>query len=689
MASVGTSYWSRRRRIRANVEKTLQCLAPEDNPDGLNICPFEVPDNNSQADIAIEVANTAVNNVNEASSTVELIQIEAHENLQDDVYDSDGNSSVSSIQHNSDIDKYPSDEELPHNLAQWSMQCNIPQSSLKKLLAILRPYHPSLPIDPRTILSTPRITTVQQFANGGSYYHFGVQNGIQLVNNSENLLSNLEHISVISLQVNIDGLPVFNSSNFQFWPILCLIEESQHRQPFIVGLYANDKKPSNMSDFFKDFVNECKLLFRDGITLSGRHLGVRINCILCDAPARAMVKCVKMHSGYHACDRCLQPGTWAGKVIYPTTNDPLRTDESFANMIDEDYHVNSIRSPLLELNIKMVTQFPIDYMHLICQGVTRRMITAWIKGAYTCRLPSRLVQAASTKLLKLRQHTPREFARRPRSFSDVDRWKATEFRFFLLYAGAVVMKGILNAACYDHFLLLVVAVYCLCSVRLHREFCDYCEHILKLFVEHCSVMYGADFMVYNVHMLIHVVDDVRRYGNLDKISCFPFENYMRQIKKMVRKSHLPLQQVVRRLEEHKLLLYDKKDETTMPKLFGEHENGPVPAHLPNLKQYKRVVMKFFSLTSSERDNCIMLSNGSVCLLRNIVQHAENILLVYEKFTELSDFFTYPLLSSSINIYSVCRLEGQLGLCPLNNVLCKCVCFPLDNTRFVTIPLLHH
>ena len=60
-----------------------------------------------------------------------------------------------------------------------------------------------------------------------------------------------------------------------------------------------------------------------------------ISCFICDAPARAYVKQIKGHSGYYGCDKCTQSGDYAGKVIFPKTDAPLRTDTSFDEMTDE------------------------------------------------------------------------------------------------------------------------------------------------------------------------------------------------------------------------------------------------------------------------------------------------------------------------------------------------------------------
>jgi len=41
---------------------------------------------------------------------------------------------------------------------------------------------------------------------------------------------------------------------------------------------------------------------------------------------------------------------------------------------------------------------------------------------------------------------PCEFARKPRTLDEMCRWKATEFRTFLLYIGTFVIKSVLKNA---------------------------------------------------------------------------------------------------------------------------------------------------------------------------------------------------------------------------------------------------
>lgn len=62
--------------------------------------------------------------------------------------------------------------------------------------------------------------------------------------------------------------------------------------------------------------------------------------------------------------------------------------------------------------------------------------------------------AISQKLIALRGKMPSEFARQPRGLHEIDRWKATELRQFLLYTGSVVLKTVLSPRKIQAFLVL-------------------------------------------------------------------------------------------------------------------------------------------------------------------------------------------------------------------------------------------
>ena len=137
-------------------------------------------------------------------------------------------------------------------------------------------------------------------------------------------------------------------------------------------------------------------------------------------------------------------------------------------------------------------------------------------------------------IIWLKQFISNDFLRKPRSMIELDRWKATEFRKFLLYAGPIALKKILSSEIYSHFLTLRMGVAILMdSDNAERNTrIQYVKDFLQYFLENSYQYYGNTFNVYNVHNLIHIVDDTRRLEcTLDEIPCFQFENYFHFLKK--------------------------------------------------------------------------------------------------------------------------------------------------------------
>ena len=145
---------------------------------------------------------------------------------------------------------------------------------------------------------------------------------------------------------------------------------------------------------------------------------------------------------------------------------------------------------------------------------------------------------------------PKEFVRKPRSLFEWQRWKATEFRQFLLYTGLVVLHEKLSDAVYKNFLRFSVGIRLLLDKSSNAEHIDSAHKLLTLFVKHFSELYGSDMVVYNVHNVIHLSDDCKRYGSLDNISAFCLENYLGSLLKLVCKPNRPLQQVVGTTDIH-------------------------------------------------------------------------------------------------------------------------------------------
>jgi len=254
----------------------------------------------------------------------------------------------------------------------------------------------------------------------------------------------------------------------------------------------------------------------------------------------------------------------------------------------------------------------------------------------------------------LRNCIPTEFNRKPRTLLELDFWKATEFRTFLLYTGPVVLKESLSTAKYVHFLHLSVGILILLSEN--TSWYEYASSILKRFVEQMPILYTEDFLVYNVHCLNHIADDAIKFGSLNKLSAFPFENFMQVLKNLLRAKNKELSQVIRRVYERQ-------------QLFNCSQSS---------------IKKDLRVSNSSRDSGWILKTGEIILVTSISDE----IVSYRKFLERKNYFVVPCESSKLGIFEIsnpsplvytknkCFLTKKLVILPTLNSTSSFVCFPL-------------
>lgn len=192
-----------------------------------------------------------------------------------------------------------------------------------------------------------------------------------------------------------------------------------YTEPFVVGIYHGLCKSNDVNEYLRPFIEETSMLLQNGLTISGQSCKILINAVLCDAPAKSFITYTKSDTGYFACSKCIQEGAFICKrVTYPEVNSPLRTDEFFRQRTQPEHHLGT--SILENFNIGMVSQIPLDYMHLICLG-SRRLCQFWIRGPKDIRLLIEKLNTLNKVLLETGQFIISEFARKSRSLDHIDR----------------------------------------------------------------------------------------------------------------------------------------------------------------------------------------------------------------------------------------------------------------------------
>jgi hypothetical protein len=362
-------------------------------------------------------------------------------------------------------------------------------------------------------------------------------------------------------------------------------------------------------------------------------------------------------------------------------NATLRTNENFRNRSNEEHH--KATSPFEILPIDMINAFPLDYMHLICLGVTKLLITLWLKvipGFSTVQ-----TQLFSDSFIAISKFVPKDFNRKPQSLLELQYWKATNFRFFLLYAGPIILKGFLPNDFILHFNHLSCAIRILCHPTDYSRNNSYARDLLLYFVRNFNILYGKQFVTSNVHLAgTHLAADAERIGPLDSFSAFDYENNMKFMKKLLRKNEKPLQQIHRRLSEHHKPSNKRSKNQNQNLTLKMKLKNSLPFQCKN--SHKKLLLKNFELTNQQPDNCCILENGTIVVIEHIGKKDEEIVIIAKKFSKLESIKHYPLDSTEMGIGEIKDLSCS-DVFLAEKIVNKAFLFTHNDKQFV-VPLLH-
>jgi len=632
------------------------------------------------------------------SSTLTLNSSSLNEHSDDstqfELNNSDDNSSHDFYSSSSDEESFIKDSppQIKDEIAYWALEYKVKHNALDALLIILKKYvDQTLPKCARTLLKTPRNTKVR-IVNPGSYCHFGIASGlIEVLPLEINQLEELKN-KTIRLKVSTDGLPLSGSSNSQLWPIMGCIADSS--RVFIIGVYHGHSKPNDSNDFLHDFVVEITELIDNGFTFNDTLYKVILHCIICDAPAKSFITKTKGHTGYNSCTKCCQNGEYLiGRICFPKVkNYTLRTDDRFINQEYLDYH-NGI--PLINKipNFKPISHIPLEYMHLVCIGVMKKVMGLWLSG----KLASNVVHLSSNKitmltknLLGIKSFITKDFARRPQGVEFLKRWKATELRQLLLYTAPVVLYDVLHPQVYSHILTLHVALRIISSKHLLDVYADYAHELLEHFVDTFKVLYGKQYISHNIHGLLHMVNDVKLLGPVDSYSAFQFENCLRILKMQLRKSERPIQQIHRRYSEKSIV---KPSTLKEQELFSEnHVDGPISNTSDINRQFKKAKINNCIISIKSPDN-VCIINNTIVEVHNYVfdNYLKTMVILGKPYLNKMNLYEVPCQSSLLNCYIVTHLAQNISVWPVSDVQYKCMTLPWNyngNNGFAVFPILH-
>ena len=163
--------------------------------------------------------------------------------------------------------------------------------------------------------------------------------------------------------------------------------------------------------------------------------------------------------------------------------------------------------------------------------------------------------------------------------------------------------------------------------------------------------------------MLHLHEDASRFNcSLNDISCFPFENHLQVIKKLVKNSHNPIAQVAKRMSEI------------------ENAKKGIIKHQETRQE------TCFSICTKGKDCCFMLHNESFAFVKEKRQDGTLVCDVLSQ-KDTRDFFKKPCESRLLNIVYVQRKRTKTKLLQSEDLYRKVACLPCEQGH-VLFPLLH-
>lgn len=382
-------------------------------------------------------------------------------------------------------------------------------------------------------------------------------------------------------------------------------------------------------------------------------------------------------------------------MSFPDLDAERRTDESFRERKQKEHHKER-PSPLEKLKIDMIFAFPTsDSLHLLDLGVMKRCMIRWIYGekGYARKWSKNTISNVSKLLETCQQHMPVDIHRAVRNLSCVKKWKGLEYRTILIYVGMVIFKDILNDDEYNHFLILSCAVR-ICMNGGLKDYWLIAEQMFKIYVQKYSLLYGEHNIGSNVHLLTHIVEDMKAHKveSLMDLSTYKYENKLRLLGMKLRHGNLPLEQVSRRLIEmsqlrikndsHRLPMVEK----FVPQLLYQNQN----VLFGGVMSYKTIKISSNLILTSKKinDSWFLTKNDQIVKMQCAKFENNKFFIMGIAIENKTDLFTTPIKSNKLKIFrSDGKLENEPRTFEINDVASKMMYLPFKN-EFAFIPIIH-
>lgn len=532
------------------------------------------------------------------------------------------------------------------------------------------------------------------------------------------MIAKYENDILLPLTVNTDGAAIYNSRSVSIWPIqICqnyLPPEVRFKNEnlLLVGLHVGKKAP-NMNTFFYPFFTEMAALEEEEVHMNhnGRSSSFRFilsHCVV-DLQAKTKVQGIKPCNSLSACTYCLHPGVSVPNIkkgsfiryIHEEAASPLRshTDTIKAMLsVKKNVPINGVEkmSCFGRLqNFDVIFSFQYDYMHQILLGPVKLLLHAWFdqhnSSEWFYVTPKRQL-IINDRLAKIKSL---EYSMNPRPIGELKKFKAKDFRNFLLYYVVPCFQGVLSEKCLNHFKLLSSAIYILLKKTITAE--DICTAEAKLmdFVKEFEVLYGRHRVTMNIHLVTHIPLLVRISGPLWVQSAFFFESNNGNLVKSIKGPTHVLSQITKKylLQQEYRNKYVKNEDINQialsqcindRKLYGIENLRAELRWPPYTKFYMKLNINKAAYTSTYYCRAQRTCNYFVHLSNDSIGIVQFYLEQYDKcFAYIQSCVQLDMIDHIIRIK---KEEDEYFICNVKDILFKYIYLDLGlNNEFIMRP----
>lgn len=272
-----------------------------------------------------------------------------------------------------------------------------------------------------------------------------------------------------------------------------------------------------------------------------------------------MFQQLSQFNGYYGCPYCLHPGETVQTsakghtLTYPFNEENLKTghgtkrnhEQTLQFAKEATKQTVELGKETNKMGVKGFSWFmfvpkfdiirgcAIDYMHATLLGVVKMLLQLWLSGSYN-KEPwsiSKKIQEINSRYMNMTP--PSSITRLPRSLiHHFSHLKASELRTFLLFYSIPCLHGILPDLYFQHYILLVEAIYLLLQDSISPSQVKKANSLLKHFCLKLGDLYGPRYSTFNAHCLLHLTDIVYDLGPLWTHSCFCYEDFNGELRRL-------------------------------------------------------------------------------------------------------------------------------------------------------------